>query len=185
MASTYISSISKENSQARSWALAIVFSLAIMTCASKIYFNLPFTPVPVTLGPMGPILCGVLFGPKRAFSGVISYLVLGMMGLPVLASSTISLAYFFGPTGGYILGYAIEAYAAGYLFETFKPAKAISAFLIAVCCQLIQYSCGLVGLSFFVPYESLLACGVLPFILGDVAKCAFAAGLYGFVKRKW
>jgi biotin transport system substrate-specific component len=175
--------LSKESSSQIALPLAMALSFGIMLASSKIYFNLPFTPVPVTFGPLGPIVCGLLFGRKQAVMGVLSYLLIGLLGVPVFAFPEAGISVFMGATAGYLLGYSVEAYVSSFLFERFKPRSMLSTFSVTLCSVFSLYACGLVGLSFFVPFNKLFLCGVAPFIFGDLAKCALASGAYRFFKK--
>ena len=75
-------------------------------------------PVPVTLQMLVIMTIGAAYGPYLAASTVGAYLMLGAQGLPVFAGTPekgIGLAYMMGPTGGYLLGFLIAAYAVGLL----------------------------------------------------------------------
>ncbi len=75
-------------------------------------------PVPVTLQMLVIMVIGAAYGPYLAAATVASYIALGLQGLPVFAGTPekgIGLAYALGPTGGYILGFLIAAYAVGLL----------------------------------------------------------------------
>ena len=57
-----------------------------------------------------------------ALASVIVYLLEGLLGIPVFSNSPekgVGLAYFVGPTMGYLIGFLFAAFFAGYLnFKT-------------------------------------------------------------------
>lgn len=67
------------------------------------------TVVPVTLQTFGVFLAVALLGGKRGTLAVLVYLLLGAVGLPVFAGFTGGLGRLMGMTGGYILGFLVQA----------------------------------------------------------------------------
>lgn len=76
------------------------------------YIRIPVGPVPIVLANMFAVLAGLLLGPVWGSASVGLYLLLGLIGLPVFSGGG-GPAYFAGPTGGYLVGYAAAAFAAG------------------------------------------------------------------------
>ena len=76
------------------------------------YIRIPLGPVPIVLTNMFVVLAGLLLGPFWGIAGAGLYLLLGLIGLPVFSGGG-GPAYFAGPTGGYLIGYAAAAFAAG------------------------------------------------------------------------
>ena len=96
------------------------------------------------------------------------------MGLPVFAYGG-GIAYFMGPTGGFLIGFVPMAFVVGYLCEhgwDHRPWTAVLAFLAG---SVVLYIFGLSLLARFVPADSLLSAGFYPFIPGDLTKIAVAA----------
>jgi biotin transport system substrate-specific component len=98
----------------------LTFNLALIASA-YIQFPLPFSPVPVTAQTMAVLACGLFLGPTAGALTVLAYLAEGAMGLPVFAGGTAGLARIFGPTGGYLAGFVLAAFAVGLLSEKVRP----------------------------------------------------------------
>lgn len=96
--------------------LAALFA-ALTAVFSQISFPLPFTPVPINLATLAFMLAGSLLGPSAGLLSQLVFLCLGLCGLPVFAEFTGGPGILFGPTGGYIPGYAAGACVIGLLFE--------------------------------------------------------------------
>ena len=78
--------------------LALVAAgVALMTIASQI--SIPSHPVPLTGGTFGALLIGGLYGLRRAFLTLATYLVLGVVGLGLFADWSGGGEYFTGSTG--------------------------------------------------------------------------------------
>src|SRR4051794_850276 len=90
-------------------ALMGAAGIAILALLSQISIHLPFTPVPITGQTLGVLLIALTFGLPRAPWIVGSYLVAGLVGMPVFAVAP------FGPTAGYLLGMLGAAFAVGAL----------------------------------------------------------------------
>ena len=76
--------------------------------------HVPFWPVPMTLQVLAIMGLAVAFGPSIGLGMVAAYLVEGTLGLPVFSGTPergIGVAYMLGPTGGYLLGMPIAAWA--------------------------------------------------------------------------
>lgn len=96
--------------------LAALFA-ALTAVFSQISFPLPFTPVPINLATLAFMLAGSLLGSSAGLLSQLVFLCLGLCGLPVFAEFTGGPGILFGPTGGYIPGYAAGACVIGLLFE--------------------------------------------------------------------
>ena len=100
--------------------LLIFFGSLILTLSAKI--QTPYAPVPTTMQTFAVLLLGMSLGYKMALATVIVYLLEGLLGMPVFSNSPekgIGLAYFTGPTMGYLIGFLFAAFFSGYLsFKT-------------------------------------------------------------------
>ncbi len=76
---------------------------------------LPGVPVPVTLQTFGVMLAGLILGPVRGGLVLLLYVVLALLGLPVLPGGRAGLAVLAGPTAGFLLGMIPGAILTGWL----------------------------------------------------------------------
>ena len=94
-------------------ALALIGSI-LLTISAKI--KIPFYPVPMTMQTFVVLFLGISFGYKVGVLSVIFYLIEGIVGLPVFSNSPekgIGIAYFVGPTMGYLVGFIFACLLAG------------------------------------------------------------------------
>src|SRR5262245_2938609 len=85
---------------------AVVFAAVLTVIAAQIAIPLPFTPVPFTFQPMVVLVTAAALGSRLGLASQVTYLALGVFGLPVFAASPIlpqGFARLMGPTGGYLL----------------------------------------------------------------------------------
>lgn len=142
--------------------------------------------VPIVLQNAIVILTGLVLGTKRGTLATLLFLLIGLLGLPVMAGGRQLLPALAGPTVGYIVGYVISAAIAGYF--AYRPvarrAQRTSWLVLGGALGLLtQYGCGVVGLM-IKAHLSLTAAltAQLPFIPLDAVKVAImvaiAAGVH-------
>lgn len=157
--------------------LAAVFTVAI-AAAAHLKLPLPFTPVPLTTQTLVVLLAGAMLGPRVGFAAVTGYLLLTLLGLPVMAGPS-----FAGVTGGYVLGFVLAAVLAGYAARQ-KGWAWLAAGMTAG--SLIILVCGSLWLSAYTGQDMKQAftLGMVPFLAGDALKTAAAVGLVKVFRPK-
>ncbi len=135
--------------------------------------------VPITAQSLGIMLCGTVLGAKRGALAVLLFLLLVAVGLPLLAGGRGGLGVFVGPSAGFLIGFPIAAFVAGLIVERWTVGIGIAAFAGAVTGGIVVlYVFGIAGMSLVLgktlPEAALLA---TPFLLGDLIKAGFAAGI--------
>jgi biotin transport system substrate-specific component len=157
--------------------LVLVGNMALIASAK---LQVPFYPVPMTLQTMVVLLLALTLDTRVAFGTVLLYLAEGAVGLPVFAGTPekgIGLAYMVGPTGGYLVGFAVAAWLVGRVVEWRQDAQAMA--FAALGGMAAIYVCGWLWLATLIGAEPAFVHGILPFIWGDLLKTvlAVAAGL--------
>ncbi|MCU0917572.1 MAG: biotin transporter BioY [Planctomycetes bacterium] len=138
-------------------------------------------PVPVTGQTFAVLIVAALLGSRRGVLCVLAYLAEGLLGLPVFAQGKGGLACFMGPTGGYLVGFALAAFVVGALSERTWDRRVPTTVAAMVLGNLVIYACGLAWLLclsrfFDIPLKGgLLAVGLYPFLIGDTLKIILAA----------
>ncbi len=98
--------------------LAAMFT-AIICVVSQFSVMLPFG-VPLTFQIPAVALCGYLLGIKWSVASVVTYILIGAVGIPVFSGFRGGVSIVLGPTGGYILGFVFLALLCG-LSHKVKP----------------------------------------------------------------
>jgi len=139
------------------------------------YIAIPVGPVPIVLQNLFVMLAALLLGGRWGFISVCVYLLAGAVGLPVFAGGTGGLGKFVGPTGGYLIGFAIAAYLMGTISERGKGRVVVDVLAMLVG-TIVVYAVGVSWLKVVtgMTFSKAIAVGVLPFLLGDVLKIAAA-----------
>ena len=192
--------------------LVTVLGTLLLTISAKI--KIPFYPVPMTMQTFVVLFLGITLGPKISLFTISLYLLEGIFGLPVFAGTPekgIGFIYFAGPTMGYLIGFLVATYLAGYFkyencldFNRFKLNKDSSFFLsidtmFSVITILFKnliklivsvsfiYIFGLLWLGFLIGWDKpIFQLGVQPFLLAELFKMlilAIIAGSFNKIKK--
>ena len=141
----------------------------LLTISAKI--KIPFYPVPMTMQTFVVLFLGISFGYKVGVITIILYLLEGIVGLPVFSNSPekgIGIAYFVGPTMGYLIGFIFACFIAGY----FKyDSNYFINFLKILTSTSIIYFFGVIWLGTLIGWDKpILQLGVFPFLLAELFK---------------
>ncbi len=169
-----IYSVFKPSSLAAELPILLSLNLLLVAC-SYISINLPFSPVPITGQTFGILLVAMALGRVRGTAVVMAYLMEGALGLPVFAGGSAGMAKFFGPTGGFLLGFPVAAWLVGTLADKGWDRNYLLSTGAMILGTGVIFMCGLAWLSRFVPSESLLTFGFTPFVPGAIIKITLAA----------
>ena len=186
-------------------AFSLVFA-ALMAVSANAFIYLPFTPVPVTLQVLTVIFSAIILGGKWAMDSQVTYIAMGLAGMPVFAGFMSGPAALMGPTGGYIMGFVLAAYITGtlvsgkYFNARIKKKGYLSAFIACFSGLLAVYILGGLHLSGYLftlsPGKPLMdiirsawIMGIRPFIILDAAKILAAViilrpGITGYENNK-
>lgn len=150
---------------------------AVTAIGAFIAVPLPFSPVPITLQTLFLFLAAALLGGRLGALSQVIYVTLGVIGLPVFAGGKAGFGVLLGPTGGYLYGFILGAFLAGWLVSRKeRPGVAwIGLSLLAAVAAI--YSCGVIQLSWVasLSLQKAFYVGALPFLPGDIVKMAAAA----------
>jgi biotin transport system substrate-specific component len=156
--------------------MMVYASLLAALTAVGAYLSIPIGPVPIVLQSLFILLAGLLLGRAWGAASVGIYLLAGAFGLPVFAGGTGGIGRFFGPTGGYLLGFLPAVYITGLISG--KGGKNILMDIFAMICgSVLIYAFGVSWLRVITGMElnKAVAVGMLPFLPGDALKIAAAA----------
>lgn len=165
-------------------ALARVAAAIVLGIAANI--EVPLEPVPITLQILALGFIAATLRLREAFSAVASYIALGACGLPVFSGGMAGAAWLLGPTGGFILGFALATLAASWLLGRLSQTRllwAVSCLASLVAMTGIVYLFGWAQLMVVANLDpaAAFAAGVVPFLAVDLLKagivsCTLAAG---------
>jgi len=118
-----------------------------------------------------------LYGPRLTLLSIFSYMIIGIIGVPVFQSHNGGIDYFFGVTGGYLIGFIFASVIISILSNSgLKKGLSIWAMIIG---NLMIYVTALVWLTvydFGWPEKGkLFSQAVYPFLIGDFIKLILAS----------
>ncbi len=163
--------------------LVALFAAIIIVLGFIPPITLGFIPAPITAQTLGVMLAGCVIGAKRGALANVLVVILVAAGLPVLAGGRGGFNIIAGPTGGFLVGWIVAAYATGYLAERMiaedKGAmQQLSSFFVASAIGgiAVLYLIGVPWLSVAagIPFSSAVT-GSMAFIPGDMFKAIIAA----------
>ena len=154
-------------------AILAVIGSGLLFIASQSAINLSFTPVPITMQTFAVFLIAVVYGWRLGLLTLLLFFAESAF-LPVFANLTPGSAVLFGPTAGYVAGWALAIAVCGWLVEKGWERR-LSTLLAAMLLGTVAlYIPGLIWLSQFIGWgpwgQTTLTAGLYPFVLGDLAK---------------
>jgi len=153
---------------------------ALIAVSGYILIPLPFTPVPITAQSLAVMLMGCILNVRQSVMSMVTFFLLGIIGIPVFAGGRSGIGVIVGPTGGYLIGFL----AAVIIISVFKGSENKIIRLGAVNIIggiLVVYIIGTPWLMFVtgMGFYEAIATGVLPYIPGDLLK-SFVATFVGY-----
>jgi biotin transport system substrate-specific component len=180
------------NSRSRTRNIVLI-SLTVALTTAGAYLRIPVGPVPISLQTLFVLLSGALLGPWLGAAAMISYITLGLIGLPLFTGGG-GPQYILSPTFGFLLSFPVSAMVVGLLLN-FPPDDGSRS----MGWKLLTMTIGtgvvyLVGVSWLglnllliqgkkVGFKALLMMGMVPFLPGDILKILLASWLIGPVER--
>ena len=156
--------------------ILILVGALFVAALAQVEIPLPFTPVPITGQTFGVLLVGAALGSRRGALSLVSYLSIGIVGLPFFAGGAHGWNIVTGATGGYLIGFVIAAYVVGLLAERGLERSLRTSILPFLVGTVIIYVCGVAWLMLVLgSVAKALTAGLLPFLVGDVLKLIAAS----------
>ena len=158
--------------------VALIAVFAALIAALGLMPNLMLASgVPITAQSLGVMLCGTVLGARRGALAVLLFVALVALGLPLLAGGRGGLGVFASPTVGFIIGFPIAAFTAGFIMEktTRLPVGLAAGVAAAIGGILVLYVFGVFGFMMVLNKglgETLVILGA--YIPGDVIKVVLA-----------
>lgn len=157
------------------WKVFLVLS-GSMVIALAAHIQVPFWPVPATLQTLAIFAIAAAYGRNLAVLAVLAYLAEGAIGLPVFAKGG-GLAYFAGPTAGYLAGFVIAAAITGVAADRGWAANPIKLFGANLLGEAAILTMGAAWIAIAFGVDKAYVWGVGPFIVTDLIKIAVASAI--------
>jgi biotin transport system substrate-specific component len=148
-------------------------------------FSIPLPGgVPFSLQPFAVFFAGLLVGPLWGSFSMVLYVLVGIAGAPVFSNATAGLGIVLGPTGGFLLSYAVAAALIGYVAHrslTPKPAPALGVVEVTAGLFVGLATIYAIGVPWLAAVQGLTlveaGTAMAPFFAGDLLKLAITVGI--------
>ena len=145
------------------------FFTALITVGAfiKIDIPLPLYTMHFTLQWLFVLLAGLLLGKKLGAISVITYILIGLMGVPVFAAGG-GLSYVLRPGFGFLLGFVLAAYVMGFVSEKMNSTTFVQLLIPASVGLILYY---FIGAVYFYIIKNLYVGEMVSFSLIVVQYC--------------
>ena len=139
----------------------------------------------MTMQTLVVLLIGTVYGWRLGTATILAYLAEGALGLPVFAGPIGGLAPLMGPTAGYLAGFVIAAFVAGWLAECgwVRSVPALFAVMMIGHAAILAFGCLWLAYGVNLGIDKAWWVGVVPFLAGSVVKSTLAAIVMPAVRR--
>lgn len=157
-------------------AMLVTGGVAFLALLAQIALPIPGSPVPVTGQTLGVLLIGSSYGAALGSFTFLSYLLIGIAGVPVFAHQGAGLARLTGATGGYLVGMLLATYLVGYLSGRKWDQRLQTSIFTMLAGSVVTFTFGLIWLHSYTDksWSWTINAGLTPFILGEVIKIGIA-----------
>lgn len=138
--------------------------------------------VPLSLQTFFSIIAGLMLGKRLGSISMITYILVGIAGVPIFAGMTAGPMALISPTGGFIISFVFVAFFVGWMAEKAKQPSLPIYLFAAVVGLIVNYTIGVTymylamntWLNLDISYILAWA-GMIPFLIKDAALASFAA----------
>ena len=180
-----MSNVTKNHKKIKNVILCSLFASLIAIGA---FIKIPVPVVPFTLQFLFTTLAGLLLGSKLGALAVMSYIAVGLAGIPVFAAGG-GINYILQPSFGYLIGFALGAFVTGKIAESFKNLSLKILIAANFAGLLTVYSLGMIYYALISNFYLGSPIGLWPLFLycfilavpGDIALCLLSASIGKFL----
>jgi biotin transport system substrate-specific component len=157
--------------------ISVLVGALVVALAAQVSVPVPLSPVPMTLQPLAVLVVGGLLGAGGGLAALVTYLALGIAGLPVFAGGSAGVVHLIGPTGGYLLAFPLAAGLVGALADGGRGGALRVLLACALGMALIHIG-GVAQLALLGGDPALaFRVGFVPFFTGDLLKVGLASAV--------
>lgn len=143
------------------------------------WLSIPVPPVAFTMQTFGILLCLGLLGSKWGSVSILLYLLLGAVGLPVFSGFRGGISVLLGPTGGFLLGFALAGPVYGLASRLGNLPGMVAALAVSYVCGCLWYPMYAPGTS----WRAAFFLCALPYLPGEAVKLPLAWWLCRRIKK--
>jgi biotin transport system substrate-specific component len=144
--------------------------------------------VPISFQTLGVMLAGVVLGAYRGSLAVALYVLLGLVGLPILSGHSSGFAVLAGPTAGFLIGFIPGALVAGLIAHSAKNKfNVVRVILGSIVGGIgVVYAAGIPVMAASLHVDLVTAAGYMtPYLIGDAIKVVLTAIIAAALHRAY
>ena len=104
--------------------------------------KIPVGTVAFTLQTVFVVLAGFVLGARDGMFALLAYMIIGLIGIPVFTQGG-GFSYIFMPSFGYIIGFVIGAFTAGFVMSRFSTVNTLKIWVAGIIALLPVYIIGM------------------------------------------
>jgi biotin transport system substrate-specific component len=158
--------------------IKVILGIAMLFASAQII--IPIKPVPITMQTIAVCLIALTYSTRLAFITILSYIIAGIMGIPMFHAFRSGLEAFAGYTGGYLFGFLIAVPLMSGI-KQYLPKNFLSITFICIIGHIAIYFFGVLWLATFIGLKQALYSGLIIYIPSGIVKIAIFACCYSYI----
>lgn len=170
--------------------IAFVGLFAALTAVGAMFSFQLGNAVPFSLQVLFTLLSGAVLGSRLGALSQASYVLMGLIGLPVFAMRRAGFGVLLGPTGGFLIGFIVGAWVTGWIIERLagkeveRKTSPIVAVVAMILGSLVIYIPGIAWLAWHVGGVRPATVSMVPFIPVDLLKAIIGAAVVALLNAR-
>ena len=163
----------------------IIIGLFVIIASAYASFTIPITDtgIPFTLQSLAVFVVAAFLKPQESLVCLISYLILGAVGLPVFADGSSGVSKLLGTSGGFLFGFVIAGVFISIAIKKIGRDKLLPLFILMIIATIILFAFGLLQLAIKLDGAKAIEYGLVPFWKMGLVKACLAGGIAWVVDR--
>ncbi len=170
------------NKVVREFLATLSLNVLFLFVCSQVSFDIGI--VPITMQSLGVSLISLKDDCKVGVSSIITYLMLGALGLPIFANFSGGLHVLFGPTGGYLFGFFLSILVVSNLSSKFSKDNIFKLMFLVFISNILVFIPGILYLSGFIGIGKAFSLGFIPFIIPGIFKIIILVSALRLIKKE-
>ena len=149
-----------------------ILGVILLTVSSK--YKIPLGPVPFSLQTFVVLFISSTMG-IVGFYSVLSYFILGLLGLPIFALGG-GVGYVLLPSFGYLVGMVLASYLIAHMSKNLFNKNILKLTMAIFLGTFVIFFCGIIHMAIFLNFgfEVAIINGLIPFIYTELLKITLA-----------
>ena len=161
--------------------IKVLLGITMLFASAQII--IPIKPVPITMQTIAVSLIALTYSTRLAFITILSYIIAGIMGLPMFHCFRSGIDGFTGYSGGYLFGFLIAAPLMSEI-KQYLSNKFLGVTFTCLIGHVVIYFFGVLWLAIFIGFKQALYSGLAMYIPSGIVKIAIFSYCYSYIINK-